>query len=70
MPANGRRDLIRRLKVKPGALFAGVKRSGCEVNHSSPSSADVKNKWTYTSAPPVGFHDVFLFQGFILTSFI
>jgi hypothetical protein len=26
-----------------------VKRPGCEVNHSPPSSAEVKNGWSYTS---------------------
>jgi hypothetical protein len=26
--------------------FLGVKRAGCEVNHSSLSSAEVKNEWT------------------------
>jgi hypothetical protein len=29
----------------------GVKRPGREVNHSLPSSAEVKNEWNYTSAP-------------------
>jgi len=46
------------IQVKPGAFSLGVKRPECEVNHSSPSSADVKNKWTYITAPPVGVHDV------------
>ena len=36
----------------PGS-FLEVKRSGREVNHSPPSSADVKNEWSCTSAPPV-----------------
>jgi hypothetical protein len=26
-----------------GATFPGVKRAGCEADHSSPSSAEVKN---------------------------
>jgi hypothetical protein len=26
----------------PGALFLGVKRQGCEADHSPPSSAEVK----------------------------
>jgi hypothetical protein len=29
-----------------------VKRSGREADHSSPSSAAVKNKWVYTFTPP------------------
>ena len=33
--------------------FLGVKHPGCEVNHSSPSSAKVKNEWSYTPAEPV-----------------
>ena len=31
--------------------FLGVKRPGREFDHSSPSSAEVKNEWSYTSAP-------------------
>jgi len=30
-----------------------VKRLGHEANHSSPSNAEVKNKWSYTSASPM-----------------
>jgi hypothetical protein len=29
--------------------FPGVKRSGREVDHSCPSSAEIKNEWSYTS---------------------
>jgi hypothetical protein len=35
----------------PGALSLGVKQPGREVDHSSPSSAEVKNAWSYTSTP-------------------
>ena len=35
-----------------------VKRPELEVNHSHPSSAEVKNMWRHTSAPPVFLHDV------------
>jgi hypothetical protein len=38
--------------------FPVVKRSGCGVDHSSPSSAEVKNEWSYTSAPPICHHSV------------
>jgi hypothetical protein len=38
----------------------GVKRPGCETDHSSPSSAEVKNEWSYTSTPPVRLHGVVL----------
>jgi hypothetical protein len=34
----------------------GVKRPGPEIHHAPPSSTDVKNKWNYTSAPPVCLH--------------
>jgi hypothetical protein len=42
-----------------GALSLGVKRPEREVDHSPPSSAEVKNEWTYTSAPPI-LHGVVL----------
>jgi hypothetical protein len=35
----------------PGALSLGVKWPGREVDHSPPSSAEVKNEWSYTSTP-------------------
>jgi hypothetical protein len=31
------------------AFFPGVKRPGREADHSPPSSAEVKNAWSYTS---------------------
>jgi hypothetical protein len=31
-----------------GALSPGVKRPGCQADHSPPSSAEVKNAWSYT----------------------
>jgi len=34
-----------------GALFLGVKGLVHETDHSSPSGAEVKNVWAYTSAP-------------------
>jgi hypothetical protein len=39
----------------PGTLSLGVKRPGCEADHSSPSSAKVKNAWSYTSTPQYAF---------------
>jgi hypothetical protein len=42
----------------PGALSLGVKRPGREADHSAPSSAEVKNTWSYTSTPPVRLHGV------------
>jgi hypothetical protein len=34
-----------------GALSLGVKRPGCEVDRSPPTSAEVKKMWIYTSTP-------------------
>jgi hypothetical protein len=42
----------------PGALSLGVKWPGREADHSPPSSAEVKNAWSYTSIPPVHLHGV------------
>jgi hypothetical protein len=44
----------------PGALSLGVKQLGHEADHSPPSSAKVKNAWSYTSTPPVRLHGVVL----------
>jgi hypothetical protein len=38
-----------------GSYFPGVKRPGREADHSSPTSAEVKNTWIYTSTPPYIF---------------
>jgi hypothetical protein len=43
------------LWVSPNLLSSGVpgvKRSGREGDHSPPTSAEVKNTWSYTSTPP------------------
>jgi hypothetical protein len=39
-------------------FFPGLKRPGSEVDQSPPYSAEVKNEWSYTSSPPISFHDV------------
>jgi len=39
----------------PGFLSLGIKRPGREVGHSPPSSAEVKNAWSYTSTPTYVF---------------
>ena len=39
--------------VATGALSPGVKRPGRKVDYSPPSSAEVKNEWSYTSAPSI-----------------
>jgi hypothetical protein len=46
----------------PEALSLGVKRPGIEADHSPPSSAEVKNEWSYTSTPPIRLHGVVLSQ--------
>jgi len=42
-------------------FFAGSKRSGHEVNHTSPSCAEIENQWSYTSTPPICRTEKFLF---------
>jgi hypothetical protein len=39
----------------PGFLSLGVKRLGREADHSPPSSAEVKNAWSYNSTPQYVF---------------
>jgi hypothetical protein len=39
----------------PAALSLGVKRPRHEADYSPPSSAEVKNTWSYTSTPPYVF---------------
>jgi len=41
-----------------GLFPCGVKRQGHEANHSLPSSAEVKNAWSYTFTPPIRLHGV------------
>jgi len=43
-----------------GALSLGVKWLGCEVDHSLPSSAKVKNAWSCTPAPLIHLHGMVL----------
>jgi hypothetical protein len=43
-----------------GALSLGVKRPEREADHRPPSSAEVKNAWSYTSTPPIHFYGVVL----------
>jgi len=37
-------------------FFTEVKQPGFEVHHTPSSSAEVKNEWSCTSAPPVCLH--------------
>jgi hypothetical protein len=43
-----------------GALSQVIKRLRREAGHSPPSSAEVKNAWSYTSTPPVRLHGIVL----------
>jgi hypothetical protein len=44
----------------PGSLSLEVKRPLREAHHSPPSSAEVKNAWSYTSTPPIRLHEEML----------
>jgi hypothetical protein len=44
----------------PGAPSLGVKRQRREADHSPPSSAQVRNEWSYTSTPAIRLHVVVL----------
>ena len=50
---NGRQMLFR----------PGVKRSSREADHSTASSAEIKNVWSYTSHFPVCLHDMVFSAG-------
>jgi hypothetical protein len=39
----------------PGALYLGLKRPGSEADHLPPSSAGVKNVWSYAPTPQYAF---------------
>jgi hypothetical protein len=41
-----------------GGSIPGVKHLHCEVNHSLPTSAKIKNKWSYNSSPPICIHSM------------
>jgi hypothetical protein len=48
------------VRLVPGALSLGVKRPGGACDLSPPSSAVVKNAWSYTSTSPIRLHGVVL----------
>jgi hypothetical protein len=43
------------LFTSTGGSFSGVKRQGREADHSTPTSAEVKKMWIYTSTLPYVF---------------
>jgi hypothetical protein len=44
----------------PIALSLGVKQPGRGADHSNPSSAEVKNEWSYTSTTSIHVHGMML----------
>ena len=44
--------------VGTGRYFPSLKRPELEVDHSRPSNAEIMNKWSCTSTPPVCLHVV------------
>jgi hypothetical protein len=44
------------------ALSLETKRSRREADHWPPSSAEIKNAWSYTSTPPISLHGVVLIK--------
>jgi hypothetical protein len=44
----------------PSVFTPRIKLPGREANYSHPSSAEVKNAWSYTSTPPIRLHGVVL----------
>jgi hypothetical protein len=62
----GNFSLLHRVQNGSGAhpasypLSLGVKWPARESDHLPPSSAEVKNAWSYTSTPPIRLHDVVL----------
>jgi hypothetical protein len=42
-------------EFKSGTVSLGVKQLRYEADHLPPSSAEVKNAWSYTSTPPYVF---------------
>ena len=56
----------------PG-FFPGAKRPGSDGNPSTPSCAEIKNEWSYTSTPPICFHGEYCQGGInsiLLTRFV
>jgi len=46
--------------VGPTNGYREIKRPGREVDHSPPSSADVKNEWSPASAPTICLHGLYM----------
>jgi len=64
-----------RVRGPPSLLFnwylgsiSGIKRTSCEFN--PPSSAGIKNEWSYTSIPPICLHGVDIDKFYLYTSLL
>jgi hypothetical protein len=51
----GSGDHAASIQSVPVALSLGVKQLGCEADHLSPASAEVKNAWSYNPILPYVF---------------
>jgi hypothetical protein len=54
-----------------GGSFPEVKRPRRDVDHTPPARAEVTNKWSYTSTPPICLYNVdrenfYLFYVYVL----
>jgi hypothetical protein len=54
------RPILFSIQWVPGVLSTEVRCLGRNANHRSPSSAEVKDMWSYTSTPPYVFMAWFL----------
>jgi hypothetical protein len=57
---NGSGDHLASYLMGTRGSLPGEKRPEREADHSPPSSAEVKNAWSYTSTPPIHLHGVVL----------
>jgi len=55
------------MQLKPWNCVLAVKLPAYEADHSSPSSAKVKNEWRYTSTPLIYLYGVSM-DGFAFTN--
>jgi hypothetical protein len=59
IPDSGRRSLLRNVQTFREArpvsrvLSPGIQETGRVINHSTSTTAGVKNEWRYTSTPPI-----------------